>query len=64
MYVGINNENELVVHCINVSLPQRGGAVPSPLFERWTEMADIYPEWQPFSCAQSSGNIFSFSRPL
>jgi len=25
--------------CTNVSLPQRGGAVPAPLSERWAEVA-------------------------
>jgi len=27
--------------CTNVSSPQRGGAVPAPLFERWAEMARL-----------------------
>jgi len=29
--------------CTNVSPPQRGGAVPAPLSERWAEMARQLP---------------------
>jgi len=36
----------------NVSPPQRGGAVPAPLSERWAEMARHCPEWpdHPYQC--------------
>jgi len=55
--------------CTNVSPPQRGGAFPAPLSERWAEMArqlprGARPSGRPL---QSSGiivSIFSCSRPL
>jgi len=55
----------LTLYCTNVSPPQRGVAVSAPLFERWAEMARQLPRGaRPSGCAQLSGNIFSFSRPL
>jgi len=51
--------------CTNVSPPQRGGAVPVLLSERWAEMArQLLRGARPSGRIQSSGNIFSSSRPL
>jgi len=47
--------------CTNVSPSQRGGAVPVPLSERWTEMARQLPrEARPSGRPQSYGIIFYF----
>jgi len=47
---------EVVPYCTNVSPPQRGGAIPAPLSERWAEMARQLPRVaRPSGRPQSSG---------
>jgi len=53
------------IYCTNVSPPQRGGAVPAPLSERWAEMArQLFRGARPSGRPQSSGNTLMVGRQV